>query len=985
MVDYRHHGAGVLRASAAVVAPSWWPDLADDQDCRTWLGEVWPGIAAAVGHASPVLAARVDVIFDGADVSERDVSRSTLAVVRYVQRFGRSMPFGLFAGVGAATVGESAAVRFGGEHRPVVRADARWLRAVVERLETCPGLLTQLDVVFTDAAHESGGRWRLRGAEAVSIRATAAVELVRATAASGVWFVTLAAALREAFPHAGDPVQLLVSLLDKGFLVSSVRAPSTVVDPLGFVVDRLRKLDTNSLPVAGLVRELAEIHRDIATHNDDPSDAGRAALAARLRAVVDSVRVPLSVDLRLDADVTVPGAVVREMERAAGVLARLVREHTGSRAWRDWFAAFCDRYGTGTLVPLRTVVDPVSGLGFPRGYPDSPEPSARHVFSDRDRLLFALAAEATTRGAREIELTAATVDALAAAGGAPETVPPHIDMGARIHATSPEALERGEYTFTAAPGRAAGTLSSRFSPLVPELSDALATLPTTVAGALPAQLSFTPMYPSAENVARVPAYLPDVVTVGEHHDGEGIGVDDLALTATRQRLHLVSLSRGRVVEPLVLHALAPKQQPPLARFVGEVSRALDSGWVGFDWGAAEALPFRPRIRYGRAILCAARWRITRADLPADAAAWDGALADWRAAWRCPSRVELRDFDQLLPLNLDVPTHREVLYRHLRANDDAVLVEAPDPDADGWINGHAHTVVFPLVSQREQAPGPDVAALPMLGRGHGHGHVPGSVEAGWLYAKAYVPAHRMNAFLVGELPGLLAALGGRACWFVRWPQASDSDEPDHLRIRVRVDQDPDKAVAVVAEWTERLRTAGRLNRLAFDTYYPETGRYLALGEAEAVFSADSRFVLALLTHAHGGGLAAEAVAALSLFDVVAGFLGGRDQAAAWLTAQRFQATPERAHVEQITRLVRGGMWADVPGWPAIADAHRQRADTIAAYRTALPNGADADAALHALLHMHHNRALGVDREREAVCLRLARQAAATWRATRTGHA
>jgi thiopeptide-type bacteriocin biosynthesis protein len=241
---------------------------------------------------------------------------------------------------------------------------------------------------------------------------------------------------------------------------------------------------------------------------------------------------------------------------------------------------------------------------------------------------------------------------------------------------------------------------------------------------------------------------------------------------------------------------------------------------------------------------------------------------------------------------------------------------------------------------------------------------------------------MDAFLVGELPALLADLGSRAWWFVRWPQASDSDDTDHLRIRVQVDHDPDKAVAVVAAWAERLRQAGRLNRLAFDTYYPETGRYLAIGEAEAMFAADSRFVLALLTHS-GGELAAETVAALSLFDVAAGFLGGPDQAAAWLTGQRYPAAPERAHVEQVTRLARGGMWSDVPGWPAVADVHRQRADAIAAYRAALPDSADTDAVARSLLHMHHNRLLGVDREREAVCLRLARQAAATWRATRAG--
>lgn len=91
------------------------------------------------------------------------------------------------------------------------------------------------------------------------------------------------------------------------------------------------------------------------------------------------------------------------------------------------------------------------------------------------------------------------------------------------------------------------------------------------------------------------------------------------------------------------------------------------------------------------------------------------------------------------------------------------------------------------------------------------------------------------------------------------------------------------------------------------------------------------------------------------------------------------------MEQVTRLARGGMWRDVPGWAEISGAHQERVYALAAYRAALPDGADVDAVVRSLLHMHHNRALGVDREREAVCLRLARQAAATWRATRTGRA
>lgn len=162
------------------------------------------------------------------------------------------------------------------------------------------------------------------------------------------------------------------------------------------------------------------------------------------------------------------------------------------------------------------------------------------------------------------------------------------------------------------------------------------------------------------------------------------------------------------------------------------------------------------------------------------------------------------------------------------------------------------------------------------------------------------------------------------------------------------------ICSVAGWAERLRADGLLGRLAFDTYFPEQGRYVAMPAAEEVFAADSRLVLAQLTHHPADPERALVVTGLSLFNVATGFLGTREAAADWLRAQALHAVADRTAVDEVTRLARGGTQASLPGWAAIASAHQARADALGRYRNALPGGVDKEAVLHSLLHMHHNR-------------------------------
>lgn len=867
---YRHIGVALLRAAAAPLdhAPQSWPEPSDTEACRVWLERMWsrPHLADAIRQASPTLAGRLDAIHAGRVVPAKQVRRATAAAVRYVLRAtGRHTPFGLVAGVAPVSVGQECHVRWGDGPRAVARVDTQWLTDVVDCLEACPDLVERLDVVFTNLAVRRGRRLEApHGPNRVTVRFTSAVQAVQDAAEIPIRFGDLADKLAEIFPSASPSTvrAMLTELIRQGVLITCLRAPLTITDPLGHLVDHLHAVEADTVAaVAPVLNELRAIQADVHHHNhsDTPSAEQartRAMITSRMRELSRAGRSPLAVDLRLDCDVHLPEHVTREMELAASALARLTRQPTGEAPWRDFYTAFCERYGTGTLVRVTDVVDPDAGLGFPAGYPGSVLPSRSSSPSERDEKLLALAWNATADGNREIVLDEETIQALAVGDPSAEPhIPPHVELAARVHATSTQALQRGDYVLAVAPARSVGTFTSRFTTITAGsgLEDVYAGVPTATEGALPVQLSFPPAYPHAENICRVPAYLPHVLSLGEHRGCQDttITLDDLAVTATRDGLHLVSISRRRVVEPQVFHGLAvDKQPPPLARFLTHIARGLGASWHTFDWGPhAQRLPYLPQVRYRRAILAPARWRLTTDDLPAgdaDQDHWRQALDQWRRRWRCPGTVELRDADRTLRLILDEPAHVAIVHAHLKRHGHATLTETvADPADYGWIGGHAHEIVLPLVTTRPAVPSPCSVARPLVTNST-HGQLPASPDAGWLNAKIHTHPERLDEIITEGLPRLLDTLDtDPAHWFIRYRSPY---ETDHLRLRIRTPTRDTCAAAMVSvgAWAQQLRSEGVAGRLVFDTYHPETGRYghgTAMAAAEQVFVADSRAVVA----------------------------------------------------------------------------------------------------------------------------------------------
>ncbi|SEK44448.1 lantibiotic dehydratase family protein [Streptacidiphilus jiangxiensis] len=668
---YQRSTRAMLRAAVNLTPPNLpaWPDPVEPlESWRDWLSAVWLDevFRTTLSAATPDLGLRVDAFLAGELVSLRRARRMALSVASYALRYTqRSTPFGLFAGVALCDVQQDAEIqRFADLHHAVGRPHPLHLDALISAVEADPERMAAMEVCVNSLAIVREGRVFIpsEGDAEFSLALNHAVQLVLDTARAPIHYADLGAKLEADFPTttAVQRDELLTELLRVRLLRSAMRAPATTVFP------------PSAIP----------------------------------RSVPVSPDMPSATDVRLDGTVVLSAAVATEAATAATVLTRLVAHPTGIEPWRRYAERFAARYGDGVLVALELLTDQAQGLGFPDGFGKSGE--APRPMTRRDRLLLGLAGTAALEGTHAVTLTEAMIEELEAAAGRRELTPPHLELCAQVQAASVLAMNRGEFRLRVATvSRSAGSMTGRFWDMFPDFAAEHAELPTLAPDAELVQLSFHPSRVHADLLTRVPQVLPRVVSIGEfRHPGPGVLLPaDLAVGIDKDQLFLAEAATGRrleVLAPTALNFLWNNYTHPLTRFIAEISRAATPQVNGFDWGAAWTLPFTPALRHRRTVLIPARWQLKSTTLPGRHASlneWTTQLYAWRSRVRLPDRVLVAEDDQQLPLDLNQPMHLDLLRRRLSVSRTGAvtLYDAPPPDANGWLGGRAHSIVFPLVA------------------------------------------------------------------------------------------------------------------------------------------------------------------------------------------------------------------------------------------------------------------------------------------------
>ncbi|WP_078891407.1 lantibiotic dehydratase [Streptomyces sp. NRRL S-350] len=894
------------------------------------------------------------LLAEGLFLASRDLdttSGGVLARAAYDLRARtRTTPNGVWA---AATTARLAAgeplLLLGEEHRCATLPSAAWLAAVADRALDLPGGPDLLRLFANPTALQRG---TVLEAEHPGAYGTAQLGTARLTEVSD-WLMrecgrtggapagrVVSAALNRWPTADGAQVRAAITaLIRTGLLLTDLLPADLADDPLGHLAAKLP-------PAAGLRTELTGLRALLAdADHHRPGAPERLPLLHAARRAADAIHPtarPLTCDTIAEADLRLPATVGREAARAVDTLWRI-----GHRTppLQPWTAKFRDAYGPHRLVPLLETVDLATGIG-PPGLEDAI--GARSDLDDRrTQLLLGMLLTATAQGEQEVELTEEMVDALAHHGDGrpPRTAEVHVRV--REDDDGHLALAIGTHAAQDA-GSAAGRLARYLPNLAPEqqagsepaLAEIVCRPLTASTGALAVE--------SGRTAYRIPVGLPLT-------DSRDLDPRTLNITTTPAgHLTLYSPDLGRTVRPVLLSRITRALLPPAAQLLHLLGHADERPWHPWSWGPAAQAPYTPRVTYRSTVLAPQRWLLPQGlhELVDHRDRWHAHLDDWlsHTTVPVPQQVVIEESDRHLPVDLADPEHRELLRRSVRRGCRTVSEVLPgQPPVTGLDGRHHLELVIGLRQHQAEPPVPLDPRTAARARAADI-NLPGGT---WLSLALPAPVRHQEAILT-QLPAYPGTLS-------YWLRYTTPDLGPHLRLRyhgtpellAEVQQGLASLAGLLAE--QHLTTG----HLTAEPYQRETQRYGgpgAIGAAEAVFAADSALSRAAL---------------FNLGDDQRLILAAHTAAAIARTLNTPTAARPRPLPADLRRRREGlraecrtaTVPADLTGpWNTLLDA-------LAAYR---PHLADEVALLCAsdLIHMHCNRLLGTDRDREQLARSLA---------------
>ncbi len=366
----------------------------------------------------------------------------------------------------------------------------------------------------------------------------------------------------------------------------------------------------------------------------------------------------------MDVSGRISRAVGEEAAKTAELLLRLSPSPRGLSSIAVYRQRFVAKYGHDRTVRLSEVLDPHRGLGPSAGFNYmlvAPEPA---VLERRNQALLEMACSAMRSRLKVVNLDEALMKRLETWKPDAATAPISLDLNLLVAACSVEHIDQGKFLLVVGPNlgaQAAGRNLGRFAELIGvagivALQQVDEMERTHVPNEILAEVSYLPTNTRMANVVIRPPVreyeLPVGITPGVS-PSQVIPLDELYLGVEGERFRVYWPASGKVVRFTSGHMLSYRSAPPLVRLLSELAADGHVTFSSFDWGQAESFDYLPRVQFGRIVLRAAQWRLSKTVVPAGPPlAFRQALSEWRETWDVPRHVCLSNGDNRLILDLE---------------------------------------------------------------------------------------------------------------------------------------------------------------------------------------------------------------------------------------------------------------------------------------------------------------------------------------------
>ena len=883
-------------ADSNALEKAWHSDIAN---LRAYLQELLqrPAVIQALAIASPSLERALGIWTS--DPESKKGIQAERAIVRYFMRMtGRPTPFGLFSGcsVGSVQLGRPTEIVLASneQYRSASRLDFDYLFGLASAFRHDASFEPEMRYSCNSSLHRIANSWHyIESRFSESSRSHHLAKLICDEHLDNVLsfaqteprsFAELAAVIGlcsgcEAV-EPGEIRDYLRELIRNDIIVPNILPVLTGKSSLDSMLEELQKLPS----AAAAYKTLEDIKIFLAELDRCPLGLRSDALnfvvekLEKLPAQVDETRV-LQVDMfKKVQTATIGSEVLEEISGALEILARFAVP-AESRDLINFRTAFVERYEK-RWVSLNEALDVELGIayGAQSTVNDSPllqelpragnnKADISNNLDEFQSMLLQKLVDAAKVGKDEIELY-------------PEDLPPRKDIDdllpksfsvmISLAAKSPAALQQGHFELLLKGGlgpSSARTLG-RFCSAAPDLEQ-------LVRRALHEEEALDPDCVFAEIVHLPEGHTGNILCRPVLRDYEipylglsgapadkQLTTDDLLISVHDGRIVLHSKKLDCRVIPRLssAHNYFSARLSPMYRFLCDLQNQGGVTVPNFGWGAADKLTALPRVRAGRVILSRAQWRISEEEIKSlcNISRLDAFLKvkELQKKRGFPRWVSLKEFDNLLPVDLDNPLSVDSLVHLLKRSPKATVIEMypqyQNQSVTGPEGAYEHELIIPLINRvkasENRSDGVKADRNARLVRSSLNTPLnkrllpPGSE---WEFVKIYGGSSILEDQLISDIGPLMSDLFINDCikgwYFVRY-----SDPDTHLRIRFQ----PLNATAhsKLSRALDLLLAVGTIRKLQFDTYHREIERYGGLEGLEAseqMFCADSDAVLTIL--------------------------------------------------------------------------------------------------------------------------------------------